>query len=123
MEHMGYTTTVGAPRGRDDAMAVIDRIREKIRSRDYYLSSHAEEETAKMTCEFCNSQTHRKKVRKQHWYQGKLYIVENVDAEVCDECGERYFHATTLDAIDRLIAGDHTVKEVLSVEVLSAKTD
>ena len=25
-------------------MAVIDRIREKIRSRDYYLSSHAEDE-------------------------------------------------------------------------------
>jgi YgiT-type zinc finger domain-containing protein len=73
-----------------------------------------------MKCEFCNSETSLKKVRKQHWFQGKLYIVENVDAEVCDECGERYFHATTLDAIDKLIAGDHAVKEVLSVEVLSA---
>lgn len=72
-----------------------------------------------MKCEFCNSETNLKKVRKQHWFQGKLYIVENVDAEVCEECGERYFHATTLDAIDRLIAGDHAVKEVLSVEVLS----
>jgi YgiT-type zinc finger domain-containing protein len=73
-----------------------------------------------MKCEFCNSQTRRKRVRKQHWFQGRLYIVENVDAQVCEECGERYFHATTLDAIDKLIAGDHTVKEVLSVEVLSA---
>jgi YgiT-type zinc finger domain-containing protein len=73
-----------------------------------------------MKCQFCNSETHLKKVRKQHWFQGKLYIVENVDAQVCDECGERYFHATTLDAIDRLIAGDHAAKEVLSVEVLSA---
>ncbi|OHB61778.1 MAG: hypothetical protein A2Y76_10075 [Planctomycetes bacterium RBG_13_60_9] len=27
-------------------MAIIDRIREKIRSRDYYLSSHAEDEMA-----------------------------------------------------------------------------
>ena len=50
----------------------------------------------------------------------RLYIVENVDAEVCTECGERYFHATTLDAIDKLLAGDHVVKEVLSVEVVSA---
>lgn len=73
-----------------------------------------------MKCEFCNSETSLRKVRKQHWFQGKLYIVENVEAEVCDECGERYFHASTLDAIDRLIAGDHAVKEVLSVEVLSA---
>jgi len=59
-------------------------------------------------------------VKKQHWLKGKLYIVENVEAEVCGECGERYFHATTLDKIDRLVSGHHRVKEVLSVEVLSA---
>lgn len=74
-----------------------------------------------MKCEFCNSETKRKKVRKQHWFKGKLYIVENVDAEVCKECGERYFHASTLDRIDNMITDDeHVVKEVLAVEVLSA---
>jgi YgiT-type zinc finger domain-containing protein len=73
-----------------------------------------------MKCEFCNAETTLKKVRKQHWFQGKLYIVENVDAEVCRECGERYFHAATLDRIDRIIASDHPVKSLLSVEVLSA---
>jgi YgiT-type zinc finger domain-containing protein len=73
-----------------------------------------------MKCEFCHSETTSKQVRKQHWFQGKLDIVENVDAEVCVECGERYFHATTLDRIDKVISGDHLVKELLSVEVLSA---
>ena len=73
-----------------------------------------------MKCEFCDSQTSKKKVKKQHWLKGKLYIIENVEAEVCQQCGERYFHATTLDRIDKLISGDHCVKEVLSVEVLSA---
>ena len=73
-----------------------------------------------MKCEFCNADTATKSVRKQHWFKGKLYIVENVEAEVCPECGERYFHATTLDGIDQMIAGDHAVKEVLSVEVLTA---
>jgi YgiT-type zinc finger domain-containing protein len=72
-----------------------------------------------MKCEFCDSETTRKRVKKQHWFKGKLYIVENVDAEVCTQCGERYFHATTLDAIDKIIASDHAIKEVLSVEVLS----
>jgi len=72
-----------------------------------------------MKCEFCNSDTNRKNVRKQHWFQGKLYIVENVEAEVCPECGERYYHATTLDKIDQLINSDHPVKETLSVEVLT----
>ena len=73
-----------------------------------------------MKCEFCDSETSKRKVKKQHWLRGKLYIVENVEAEVCRECGERYFHATTLDKIDQLVSGEHSVKEVLSVEVVSA---
>ncbi len=73
-----------------------------------------------MKCEFCNSETKPKKVRKQHWLKGKLYIIENVDAEICIECGERYFHASTLDRIDNMIICKHDVKEELTVQVLSA---
>lgn len=72
-----------------------------------------------MICEFCQGHTVSKKVKRQHWLEGKLYIVENVDAEVCLECGERYFHATTLDAIDRLLKTEHPVKQRLEVEVVS----
>lgn len=72
-----------------------------------------------MICEFCGGETTKKKVKRQHWLQGKLYIVENVDAEVCSECGERYIHATTLDAIDRILSAEHQVKERMNVEVVS----
>lgn len=72
-----------------------------------------------MICEFCRGKTRKKKVRRQHWLRGKLYIVENVPAEVCSECGEPYFLATTLDEIDRHISADHEVKERLDVEVVS----
>ncbi|NJR51656.1 MAG: YgiT-type zinc finger protein [Leptolyngbyaceae cyanobacterium CSU_1_3] len=72
-----------------------------------------------MICEFCEGQTVQKKVKRQHWLEGKLYIVENVDAEVCLECGERYFHARTLDAIDRFLKTDHPIKQRLEVEVVS----
>jgi YgiT-type zinc finger domain-containing protein len=72
-----------------------------------------------MICEFCGGETTPKKVRKQHWLRRRLYLVENVEAEVCNECGERYFHAKTLDAIDRLLEGKHKVKTSLQVEVVS----
>jgi YgiT-type zinc finger domain-containing protein len=72
-----------------------------------------------MTCDFCKGKTRPRRVRKQHSYKGRLYIVENVAAAVCSECGERYFHATTLDAIDRLLASEHPIKETLQVEVVS----
>jgi YgiT-type zinc finger domain-containing protein len=57
-------------------------------------------------------------VKRQHWLHGKLYIVENVEAEVCAECGERYYHAKTLDAVDEFLSKQHAVEERLSVEVV-----
>lgn len=71
-----------------------------------------------MFCEFCEGQTVKKKVKKHHWFGGKLYILENVEAQVCRECGERYFHATTLDEIDHMLESDHPVKDRISVEVV-----
>jgi len=73
-----------------------------------------------MKCESCAGEAISRRVRKQHWHKGKLYIIENVEAEVCQECGGRYFHAGVLHKIDAMIEGKHEVKEVLSVEVLSA---
>jgi YgiT-type zinc finger domain-containing protein len=70
-------------------------------------------------CEFCGGKTRTKNVKRQHWLNKKLYIVENVQAEVCTECGERYFHAKTLDALDKYLSKQHVVKEKLDVEVVS----
>jgi len=35
-----------------------------------------------MICEFCGGETIKKKVRKLHWFQLKLYVVDDVEAEV-----------------------------------------
>ncbi len=72
-----------------------------------------------MICEFCGSKTKKKRVKRQHWLNQKLYIVENVEAEVCTECGERYFHATTLDRIDNYLSSEHDVEKRMDVEVVS----
>jgi len=39
-----------------------------------------------MICEFCNGETKKRQVKRQHWLQG--YIVEGVVVEVCEECGD-----------------------------------
>ena len=74
-----------------------------------------------MICEFCGGKTITKKVRRQHWLHGKLYIVDNVKAEVCQECGERYFHAKTLDAIDQFLQDVHPIKNRLDVEIVELR--
>jgi YgiT-type zinc finger domain-containing protein len=72
-----------------------------------------------MLCEFCNIPTVSKKVKRLHWYKKQLYIVENVPAEVCPECGERYFHAQVLDEIDRMLEAGYEVIERIQVDVMS----
>ena len=72
-----------------------------------------------MICEFCGGRTETHRVKKHHWQEGRLYLIENVKAEVCQECGERYFHASTMDAIDYLLKVEHPVKQNLQVEVVS----
>ena len=72
-----------------------------------------------MQCEFCGGTTEQRRVRKQHWLQKNLYLLEDVPAEVCRECGERYFHAQILDRIDRLLMKEHHIKQQLYVEVVS----
>ena len=74
-----------------------------------------------MVCEFCGGQTRQRRVRKQHWFHQQLYMLEDVPAEVCPECGERYFHAQVLDAIDRTLEAEHLVKAHLQVEVVSVQ--
>jgi YgiT-type zinc finger domain-containing protein len=63
-----------------------------------------------MLCEFCGGETIKRIVKRQHWFNKRLYIIENVSAEVCTECGERYFHAKTLDMIDSFLSKQHPVK-------------
>ncbi len=72
-----------------------------------------------MICEFCSGETKPKFVKRQHWLKKKLYIVENVKAEVCTECGERYFYAKTLDAVDEYLSKKHTVKASITVEIVN----
>lgn len=71
-----------------------------------------------MICEFCGGETRIKRVKKQHWLKGQLYVIENVEAEICQDCGERYFHATVLDRIDRYLSAEHPVKKQIAVEVV-----
>ncbi|MBM4457451.1 MAG: YgiT-type zinc finger protein [Chloroflexi bacterium] len=73
-----------------------------------------------MTCEFCGGETVKKRVRKVHWLRRILYIMDDVEAEVCRECGERYYHATTLDTLDQLLAsGSLAIKERPQVQVMA----
>ena len=63
-------------------------------------------------CSVCHSETTAKNITYTQWYQGTLIAVENVPAEVCQNCGEEYFLPGIVDKIQRVIELHHTSKTI-----------
>ena len=49
------------------------------------------------TCSACHGKTTQKYITYTQWYHGKLVAVENVPAEVCENCNEEYFSPGTFN--------------------------
>ena len=67
-------------------------------------------------CSVCHSAAIPKTITYTQWYNGKLVAVENVQAEVCQTCGEEYFSAEVADKIQKVIES-HNVSKTFEVPV------
>ena len=73
-------------------------------------------------CYFCSGKTEIKKVNVDFRWGDKLYVVKNVPAEVCSQCGERYYSAKVSHKLDDLVTKDSGSKkpqQILEVPVFS----
>ena len=67
-------------------------------------------------CSVCHSETISKTIIYTQWYNGELIAVENVPADVCQNCGEEYFSPNVADKIQEVIEL-HNVSRTLEVPV------
>jgi YgiT-type zinc finger domain-containing protein len=54
-------------------------------------------------CSVCHSKTIPKNITYTQWHKGELIAVENVPAEVCQNCGEEYFSPDIVGKIQKVI--------------------
>ena len=54
-------------------------------------------------CPFCRGKLIEKTITHPQSYQGKIYILENVPAEVCSQCGEVLISPEVLEKIQELV--------------------
>ncbi len=54
-------------------------------------------------CDFCGGQLVRKVVDLDIRVKGRLLICEGVPADVCRQCGEKYFSPAVSEKIDRFL--------------------
>lgn len=71
-------------------------------------------------CSVCSGQLEERRVTRVQQYQDHWYIIENVPALVCPQCGETYFTPESHDRIIDLITSGTAPVRVESVFVLDA---
>ncbi len=52
-------------------------------------------------CYFCGGKIVSKRIRHVHQWGDKIVLFENLEAEVCTQCGEVYLPPKTLEFIDK----------------------
>jgi len=54
-------------------------------------------------CDLCGGELERKKVNLELHIRKELLICEDLPAEVCNQCGEKYFSAEVSEKIDQFL--------------------
>ncbi len=77
------------------------------------------------TCYVCQGKLLWKKITHIHTWGDKIFLFEDVPADVCKQCGETYFSPDILERMDEITLSDMTPKATVSVPVfsMSDKTD
>lgn len=68
-------------------------------------------------CSVCGASVKKQKIRYTQNLGDKIFIVENVEAEVCKQCGEQYLFPDTVEAIQNIIESGKLPKETRQVPV------
>jgi YgiT-type zinc finger domain-containing protein len=73
------------------------------------------------SCYYCKGKLKAETVTRLQNFQGRWYLVENVPALVCQQCGEQYFTADAHDLVVDLISGQHEPVRIEHVLVFDAE--
>lgn len=71
------------------------------------------------TCWFCKGVLELRRIRHVREWGEDLFIFENVPAEVCTQCGERFFGPEALKKMDAIVTGPQTSARRQPVPVYS----
>jgi YgiT-type zinc finger domain-containing protein len=72
-------------------------------------------------CYFCKGTVKEQAVCHVHQWRERVFIFDNVPAEVCTQCGEMYFGPEALEQMDKMVAAPPEPEELIQVPVYSLK--
>ena len=70
-------------------------------------------------CPFCKAPIKDQRIEHVHRWKDKLFILRNVPAEVCTQCGETFFAPDALRAMDEVVTRNQNPEGHRTVPVFS----
>jgi YgiT-type zinc finger domain-containing protein len=71
------------------------------------------------TCSFCGGVLEGRSVQHEYRWEGNLFVFEDVPALVCRQCGEKYFDAKVVKAMEAAVLHQLEPRRILQVPVFS----
>lgn len=72
------------------------------------------------SCPNCRGKLVKKNIRFVEEINGRIIVVDNLPALVCEQCGEKFFTPDVLDYIIELTKGQHDAVRTETVSVYDA---
>jgi YgiT-type zinc finger domain-containing protein len=70
-------------------------------------------------CTYCGGEIVERRQRVDYRVHGQLYILENVPAGVCRQCGEQFFTAEVAHRMESVVAEATGPLETISIPVIA----
>ena len=70
------------------------------------------------SCYFCKGRVIEEVTSVDFWWGDDLKIIEDVPADICQQCGEKYIKAEVYKEMERLAQGSSHAVRRLSVDVM-----
>ncbi|MFA4835728.1 MAG: type II toxin-antitoxin system MqsA family antitoxin [Dehalococcoidia bacterium] len=68
-------------------------------------------------CPFCGGELEEKIITHPQSFEGKVYILENIPAEVCSQCGEVLLRPVVLERMHQLVWSGRVPRRTIKVPV------
>ena len=73
-------------------------------------------------CHFCGGKVSERKISVDYrWGENLVTVIKNVPAGVCEACGEQYFKALIVKAMERVARSKKKPNEMLRIPVRELK--
>lgn len=69
------------------------------------------------TCPVCHSKMEHQMTTFTQWVEGRLIVIENVPAWVCEQCGETFYDPDIVERIQNIVWSDEAPTRTIETPV------